>query len=925
MTSFVTRHIGSRLKDINLMLKTINCPDIHTLMNKVIPEQVLNDKPLGITTILENNIIDDVKSYNNPNPPKSYIGQGFYASFMPNAIKRNILENPRWYTAYTPYQAEISAGRLEMQFNFQHMVSDLTGLARANVSMLDESSSAGEAMIMAFNVAKKKKNRYIVDENMHPQNINVIKTIANPLNINVDVQNLCSLNELPDDTFGITYQYPDTNGLIFTRENLIQNAKQKNITVVAVADLIPLCYIKPPGYYGADICVGSTQTFGLPLGYGGPHSSFFTFSDKFLRQAPGKIIGKSVCSDGEDGLRMSVQTREQHIRRDKATSNICTTQSLIAVLSTAYGMYHGPNQLHYIAELIYKKHIYLNNSLINNGYDVIDGLNFNTTKINIENAIKLHQTLLDNNINVRLYDNNSIGISVDETTDYNDIATLLNIMGCKPTVPNDMSRLSKVKRDIDYLQHEIFNKYHSETEFTRYLTKLVDKDITLADSMIPLGSCTMKLNSANQLEAMQQSSLLSIHPYSDYSTNVKERLLINKLNFMLRKITGFDEISFQPNSGSQGEYLGLRVMMKHFESIGENRNICLIPKSAHGTNPASATKAGLKSVMINMADDGSIDINDLKAKINKHGNKIMGIMITYPSTYGIFDTNIKDICDMVHENGSLVYIDGANMNAQVGYCKPADIGDVCHLNLHKTFCIPHGGGGPGMGPIGVKDFLIPYLPGKPEQEPHKLSVGPIASAEFSSASLLPIVYSYISLMGDDIKQSTQIAILNANYMMYKLKDHYNIKYTNNNNYVSHEFIVDVSKYKKYKITFNDIAKRLQDYSYHAPTIGWPISDCLMIEPTESESIEEMDRFCDALIQIKKEMDEVIDGKYPLDNNVIVNSPHTLKKITGKWDYPYDIEKAVYPLDYLKDKKRWPAVSRIDEVYGDTNLVTKYKS
>jgi len=865
---------------------------------------------------------------------------------VPEVIKRNILENPAWYTSYTPYQPEISQGRLESLLNFQTMVTDLTGLSIANASVLDESTAAAEAMTLSMNslpIARLKRTKkvYLVSHLCHPQTIAVLESRAHGFGIDIEVADILADNskrvdELGEDLIGVLAQYPDTLGGVADFRLLADKVHKVQGTFAVGTDLLALTLLTPPGEFGADVAFGNAQRFGVPFGFGGPHAAFFAVNDKLKRKIPGRLIGLSKDRLGDNAARLALQTREQHIRREKATSNICTAQALLANMSAMYAIYHGPGGLKRIAEKVAKMTQVLAKGLQASGLEVRQPVAFDTIVVKKHDAPGFASKTVQNFLtNFRVIDKDHIGITIDETvgkkqieeifraftTDSVDVDELAEGISATGTLPEFLVRKS------GYLSHPVFNSYHSETEILRYMHHLQSKDLSLVHSMIPLGSCTMKLNATTEMVPITWPEFSAIHPFAPSDQTQGYREMIDELESDLAEITGFHAVSLQPNSGAQGEFAGLRVIRKyHEDQPGKKRDICLIPVSAHGTNPASAAMAGMRVVTIKCdSTTGNLDMVDLEAKCKKYSEELGAIMITYPSTFGVFEPDVKKACDMVHKYGGQVYMDGANMNAQIGLCSPGEIGaDVCHLNLHKTFCIPHGGGGPGVGPIGVAEHLAPYLPGHPlvADVGGKKGIAPIAGAPWGSASILPISWSYIKMMGArGLTHATKITLLNANYIQSRLKPHYPILYTNENGRCAHEFILDVRKFKDTAgVEAIDIAKRLQDYGFHAPTMSWPVANTLMIEPTESESKNELDRFCDALISIRQEIAEVEEGKAPRAGNVLKMAPHSMKDlICSEWDRPYDRQKAAYPLAWLKEKKFWPSVTRLDDAYGDMNL------
>jgi len=936
---FVQRHIGPDQNEIEQMLEVVGSKSLDEFIKSVIPPQILSKNPLKLPApISEYDALNEIKKIASMNHVyRSLIGMGFYDTITPSVIQRNIFENPGWYTQYTPYQAEIAQGRMEALLNFQTMVVDLTAMQIANASLLDESTAAAEAMIMFFNVKGRPNGGvFFVSDDCHPQNIEVVRTRAKPLGIEVVVGKWEKF-VFNEKVFGALLQYPASDGAVYDYTEFCKKAHASGAFVAVAADILSLTLLKPPGEFGADAAVGNTQRFGVPLGYGGPHAAYFAATENFKRHIPGRIIGVSVDSRGQRALRMALQTREQHIRREKATSNICTSQVLLAIMASMYAVYHGPKRIKGIAERIHYLTKILSAGLEKLGYSVLHKDYFDTLHIGCNRDMRLYlePAVHSEKINIRWFDDCSCGISLDEVSSISEIETLLKIFSRGKSVSIDEIKKKvdfeyngKMKRESSYLTHPVFNTYHSETEMMRYIKSLEYKDLSLAFSMIPLGSCTMKMNAATELMPISWREFSAIHPFVPIDQAKGYHLLFHQLEDMLKEITGFDAISFQPNSGAQGEYTGLLVIRAYHESRGEGyRNVCLIPSSAHGTNPASSVMAGMEVIVVKAMSDGSIDIKDLEEKAKLHKNKLAALMVTYPSTHGVFEEGIKDICKIIHENGGQVYMDGANLNAQVGYCKPRELGaDVCHLNLHKTFAIPHGGGGPGVGPIGVAKHLVPFLPTHPVIPINNgKGIGPVASAPWGSAGILAISWLYIRMMGaDGLRKATEIAILNANYMAARLKEYYPIVYTGMNQRVAHEFIIDLRQIKaSADIEVEDVAKRLMDYGFHAPTTSFPVHGTLMIEPTESESKDELDRYCDALISIRKEIEEIETGKADKINNVLKNSPHTVDMVSNdKWNFPYSREKAAYPVQWIREKKFWVPVGRVNNVYGDRNLVCK---
>lgn len=938
---FVSRHIGPNDFDIKRMLKTLGQNSLNDLISSAAPNNILFNDDLDIGAGLsEQSYLNLALEKAKKNKIcKNYIGLGYYDCNTPTVIQRNILENPGWYTAYTPYQAEISQGRMEALLNFQTMVIDLTAMEIANSSLLDEGTAVAEAMTMAYNFQKKNKcERFFVSKDAFPQTIEVIQSRAKPLGIEVVLGDPKKI-DFTDNYFACFIQYPSASGNLKDLnfyQDFADSAHKNNSLLVVSADLLSLCLLKPPGEWGADIVVGSSQRFGLYLGFGGPHAAFLACKNSFKRLIPGRIIGLSKDSLNLPALRLALQTREQHIRREKATSNICTAQVLLAVISSMYAVYHGPGGLKRIAERVHHYTWALSNAINQMGYQLFSNSFFDTIQISTNLATEIFNNAAKQNINLALLDKNTLSISLDETTTVDDLEKLISCFAIKDKMKiSILNHLDKVKthfspsllRDSKFLTHKSFNSYQSETELLRYIKRLEEKDLSLNHSMIPLGSCTMKLNATTEMIPVTWPELGKIHPFAPLQQAQGYLEIIKQLEKWLKDITGFAAISLQPNAGSQGEYAGLLVINKYLKSKGEDsRNICIIPSSAHGTNPASAVMAGMKVVVVKCDEQGNIDLNDLNEKVTTHSKSLAALMITYPSTHGVFEESIVEICDLIHKHGGQVYMDGANLNALVGISKPNKFGpDVCHLNLHKTFCIPHGGGGPGVGPIGVASHLKEFLPTHkmvPECGP-KNGIGAIASAPWGSASILPISWGYIAMMGSEgLKKATQVAILSANYIAKKLEPYYPVLYRGKNNFVAHECIIDVRQFKSSaNITVDDIAKRLMDYGFHAPTMSWPVVGTLMIEPTESESLEELDLFCDAMISIRNEIKEIESGKADKQNNLLKNAPHSLNHLVNdKWDYPYGRQKAFYPKPWVKEHKFWVPVGRVDNAYGDRNLV-----
>lgn len=922
---FKNRHIGPREDQIQKMLSVLGFNSLEDLIKTVVPDNISSSSPTDIPIEMsESETIQRLKELAGQNKVyRSYIGMGYYGTIVPSVIKRNILENPGWYTQYTPYQAEISQGRLEALLNFQTMVSDLTGLPLANASLLDEGTAAAEAMLMFFNSTKDPlKDTFLVSDKCHPQTIDILKTRATPLSIKLSIISIdkTSLNE---KVFGSLIQYPDTEGAVNDYTNYCKSAHGINSYVCMATDLLALTLIKPPGEMGADAAVGNAQRFGVPMGYGGPHAAFFSTTEVFKRKIPGRIIGVSKDSNGDPALRMALQTREQHIRREKATSNICTAQVLLAIMSGMYALYHGPEGLKSIAKRVNQLTETLANSLKNAGYKLKHSSFFDTLRFEAEDWQDKVDSLY---INIRDYKDGTIGIALDETTTQEDVAELLNLFGAELNKKREATIPSELIRKSLFLQNPVFHEHRSETEMLRYIHTLESKDLSLNTSMIPLGSCTMKLNATTEMEAVTWPEFGNIHPFAPNDQVIGYKILIEELSEWLINLTGFDAISMQPNSGAQGEYAGLMVIRAYHLANGDtNRNICLIPASAHGTNPASAIMAGMKVVVVQCDKHGNISEADIKEKIEVYSDHLAAVMITYPSTHGVFEHTIKEICQTVHEHGGQVYLDGANLNALVGICKPGEFGaDVMHINLHKTFCIPHGGGGPGMGPIVCKKHLEKFLPGHSQVEIDKNRTGPaVSAAPFGSSSILIISWAYIAMMGlEGLIQATQVAILNANYMAKKLQDHFPVLYRGISGFSAHEFIIDIRPIKEESgVSEEDIAKRLMDYGFHAPTMSWPVAGTMMVEPTESESKAELDRFCDAMISIKEEINNIISGEVDKVDNQLKNAPHTVHEaISDKWEHGYTRQEACFPGTWQKNYKYWPSVARINNALGDRNLI-----
>ncbi|MCT2530782.1 aminomethyl-transferring glycine dehydrogenase [SAR92 clade bacterium H921] len=927
---FIARHVGPSVDDQQQMLSALGCANLQQLTEQVVPEAIAMADDLAIVDgCSEAQALAELREIASHNRVyKSFIGQGYYGTITPNVIQRNILENPAWYTAYTPYQPEISQGRLEALINFQTMISDLTGMEMSNSSMLDEGTAAAEAMALCQRMSKSKSSRFVVDRDCLPQTIEVIKTRAEPMGIEVEVADPA---EFSGEAFGILLQYPGVSGEVRDYREIIAKVQEQKGLAVMAADILSLVLLESPGSLGADVAIGTTQRFGVPLGFGGPHAGYMATREAYKRNLPGRLVGLSQDANGDPAYRLALQTREQHIRREKATSNICTAQVLLAVIAGMYAVYHGPKGLQRIAQRVHLLTCVLAEGLRLNQMKPTNKHWFDTLTLNTGNRTEeIIAAAEGQEINLRQIDGEHIGLSIDETTSGDDVMMLWDIILGEHSLNLDSlaaevagSLPDDLIRTDGFLTHPTFNSYHSETEMLRYLRRLADKDIALDRAMIPLGSCTMKLNATAEMLPITWPEFSNMHPFVPADQAGGYRLMIDQLESMLCAATGYDAMSLQPNAGSQGEYAGLLAIRGFHESRGEpHRTMCLIPSSAHGTNPASAQMCGMKVVLVQCDDQGNVDIGDLREKAAAHSENLAAIMVTYPSTHGVFEEGIKEICQIVHDHGGQVYIDGANLNAMVGVCQPGKFGgDVSHLNLHKTFCIPHGGGGPGVGPIGVGEHLVPFLP--KEFEGGERCGAQVSAAPFGSASILPITWMYIRMMGRvGLKQATEVAILNANYIASRLQEHYQVLYTGTNGRVAHECILDVRPIKDdVGITVDDIAKRLIDYGFHAPTMSFPVSGTLMIEPTESESKAELDRFCDAMIAIKHEVNQVANGEYQLDDNPLVSAPHTAAIVAAdKWTRAYSRSQAAYPLDSLRDSKYWPPVGRLDNVFGDRNLI-----
>lgn len=931
--TFVSRHNGPRKQEVAQMLHKIGVNSMDELIEQTVPSVIRLKKPLNIGKGLsEYEYLNHLRDLSMKNKLfKTYIGMGYYNTILPSVIQRNVLENPGWYTAYTPYQAEIAQGRLEAILNFQTMVMELTAMPIANASLLDEATAAAEAAFMFYSNRTKEQqknntNKFFVSDSVLPQTIDVIQTRAVPVGIEVVVGNASEFN-FDSGFFGALLQYPDVNGEANDYSNWVSKAKSNNIQVVVASDLLALTLLTPPGEWNADCVVGNSQRFGVPLGYGGPHAAFFACKEEYKRLIPGRIIGVSVDADGGTALRMALQTREQHIKRDKATSNICTAQALLAIMASMYAVYHGADGLKNIANEIHSKTLALSEALKAKGINIKNNLFFDTLLIACD-AKSIHEKALKAQMNFRHVDDKHVGISLDQTTSWDDVKAIASVFGASAVSNTLASVISKstLSRKSEFLNHAVFHSYHSESEMMRYIKRLENKDLSLVHSMISLGSCTMKLNAASELLPLTWPNWAGLHPFVPVDQAQGYAEIVQTLNKDLSEITGFAAMSFQPNSGAQGEYAGLMVIRAyHLANGNPQRTVALIPSSAHGTNPASAAMAGMDIIVVKCDSNGNIDIGDLKAKAEQHKDKLSCLMVTYPSTHGVYEEGIMEITKIIHDNGGQVYMDGANMNAQVGLTSPGNIGaDVCHLNLHKTFAIPHGGGGPGMGPIGVAKHLVPFLPNHVVVNTSgDKGIQAVSAAPYGSALILLISYGYIKMLGGDgLTDATKAAILNANYMKEILKDHYKILYTGKNGRVAHEMILDCNDFKLASgVEVADMAKRLMDYGFHAPTVAFPVVNTLMVEPTESEGKAELDRFCEAMISIRNEIREIEEGKFDKTDNVIKNAPHTAKiVISSDWKRSYTREKAVYPLKWVKANKFWPSVARVDNAYGDRNLV-----
>lgn len=943
--TFITRHLGPQEHELGSMLETIGVSSLDDLMYEAIPDTIRMEKPLQTGAPMSEAVyLRELKETASENKVyRSYIGLGYHDTIVPSPILRNILENPGWYTQYTPYQAEIAQGRLEALLNYQTMISDLTGLPIANASLLDEGTAAAEAVSMTYGMFHKKNrkseaNTVLVSSRCLPQTIDVVQTRAEAVGIQIVVVDDEAM-EVNADVFAAIVQYPDANGQIRDFRTLGKSLHDHKAYLIVAADLMSLAQLEAPGALGADVVLGNSQRFGVPLGFGGPHAAYFASTEDFLRLMPGRIIGVSQDRQGRPALRMALQTREQHIRRDKATSNICTAQALLAIMASMYAVYHGPDGVRGIANRIHRTAVGLNNGVKQLGVKQHNSHFFDTLLLEFaekSQVDKLIELCNEAEVNVRIINDTHVGISINEATEPHDAMELLGLIAAATgqtimavdfeTFVDDSEHIpTELQRSSEYLTHPVFNSHRSETAMMRYIKSLENKDLALNTAMIPLGSCTMKLNAATELIPVSWPEFNKIHPFAPSDQTRGYQRMVEELRQILCEVTGFADMSFQPNSGAQGEYTGLMVIRAYHHSRGDlHRNIALIPDSAHGTNPASAVMAGMKVVVVKTDALGNIDIDDLTAKAEKHAENLSCLMVTYPSTYGVFERGIRDICELIHKHGGQVYMDGANMNAQVGLTSPGYIGaDVCHLNLHKTFAIPHGGGGPGMGPIGVVEHLAPFLPGHSQVKTGgDQAISSVSAAPFGSTSILLISYAYCKLLGaEGMTEATRYAILNANYMKVRLQDHYKVLFSNAGGRVAHEFILDLREFKQIGVEVDDITKRLIDYGFHAPTVSWPVASTIMIEPTESEPLSELDRFCDAMISIRKEIEQVENGTADPHNNVLSNSPHTVEEVTASaWVHPYTREEAAFPDDRLKTAKFWPSVDRVDNTYGDRNIV-----
>ena len=928
---FEARHNGPSEAEIRTMLDALGLDDLDALADAAVPDAIRLGRDLDLPDALsETELLETLRAYGDDNEPtRSLLGMGYYGTVVPPVIQRNVLENPGWYTQYTPYQAEIAQGRLEALLNFQTVVTDLTGLPVANASLLDEATAAAEAMSLFSGAHRGRRGTFVVDARCHPQTIAVVKMRAEPLDVTVEVTDAAQAT-IGEDVMGVLVQYPTTDGEVVDYGELATRVHEAGAYLAVATDLLALTLLEAPGAWGADVALGSSQRFGVPMGFGGPHAAFFATTDAFARKIPGRIIGVSQDRLGETALRMALQTREQHIRREKATSNICTAQVLLAIMAGMYAVYHGPDGLRRIAEHVHRHARLLADALRAAGHDVVHGAFFDTLRVRPATSAEavVEGAYEDAAINLRRYADGTVGVALDETVTVADVADVLAAFGVEDAeVETDAEAgyTGPLARSTGYLEHEVFNRYHSETEMLRYLKRLENKDLSLAHAMIPLGSCTMKLNATAEMMPVTFPGFAGVHPFAPLDQAEGYEEVVSTLEDWLAEITGFDAVSLQPNSGAMGEYTGLLTIRAYHRSRGDTqRTACLIPTSAHGTNPASAVMAGMDVVPVKVTDAGEVDVDDLRAKAEANADRLAALMITYPSTHGVFETTIREMADIVHANGGLVYMDGANLNAQVGLCRPGDYGmDVCHLNLHKTFAIPHGGGGPGMGPIGVVEKLEPFLPGHPVVATGgDEAIGPVAAAPFGSALILLISWAYIAMMGPEgLRRASLLAILNANYMARRLEGHYDVLYRGPGGFVAHEFILDVRPFQTAGVSAEDIAKRLIDYGFHAPTMSWPVTGTLMVEPTESESLAELDRFVEALIAIRTEIQEIELGTADASDNVLKNAPHTVAEVTAdEWTHAYTRTQAAFPTEAARARKFWPSVGRVDNAFGDRNLV-----
>ncbi|HEX9951423.1 MAG TPA: aminomethyl-transferring glycine dehydrogenase [Rubricoccaceae bacterium] len=926
---FAERHLGPSPDDTAAMLATLGLDSLDALAEAAVPDAIRTDARLDLPAALsEPELLALAATLAGENTPaRSFLGMGYAGTFTPPVIQRNVLENPGWYTQYTPYQAEIAQGRLEALLTFQTVVTDLTGLPVANASLLDEATAAAEAMSLFVGAQRGARKTFAVDARVHPQTVAVVRMRAEPLGIAVETVDAAAFAPTAD-TIGVLVQYPATDGEIVDYRGLAERAHAAGAYVAAACDLLALTLIEAPGAWGADVALGNSQRFGVPMGNGGPHAAFFATADAFKRQLPGRIIGVSKDRHGDPALRMALQTREQHIRREKATSNICTAQALLANMAAFYAVYHGPEGLRKIAEYVHGATLALSAALAEAGHETVHDDVFDTLRVRPSGrtAGDVIDAARADGVNLRRFADETVGIALDETVTAADLALVARAFGVEWDGAFEATAYAGAHvRTTDYLTHPVFNSYHSETEMMRFLKRLENKDLSLAHSMIPLGSCTMKLNAAAEMMPITMGGWANVHPFAPAEQTAGYAEMIGSLGAWIAEITGFAAVSLQPNSGAMGEYAGLLTIRAYHLSRGDDqRTVCLIPTSAHGTNPASAVMAGMDVVAVKVSEDGEVDVDDLRAKAEQHADRLAALMITYPSTHGVFEPTIREIADIVHANGGLVYMDGANLNAQVGLCRPGDFGmDVCHLNLHKTFAIPHGGGGPGMGPIACTEALAPFLPGHPVMATGgDEAIGPVAAAPFGSALILLISWAYIAMMGPDgLRRASLTAILNANYMAKRLDGHYDILFRGPGGFVAHEFILDVRPFQKAGVSAEDIAKRLIDYGFHAPTMSWPVTGTLMVEPTESESRAELDRFCDAMIAIRTEIQELEIGTADAADNVLKNAPHTLAEVTAdEWDHAYTRSQAAWPAPWTRERKLWPSVARVDNAFGDRNLV-----